>query len=239
MNPLPSFLLSLFSHELWNRSLLCRDHLSQPVWKVKLLADPSSSLTFSLSLSVFVFISSHHFSYNICWPIYSKCISGRATCGKRKQKEKKERERESRQRRPSGTPHPQEVDRAPQGLILVQAGSGRRGPQQWKRHCKFELNRVFYSTFLYCEWARFAGSNLFFFFSSRSFYLLYTTRWMRSERSAQDGWFCSVVQLGHPRKRKKDPGVSITPLSQIMLVTVPVGVLRLEIWLFFSYGELL
>lgn len=83
--------------------------------------------------------------------------------------EREKRERESRQRRPSGTPHPQEVDRAPQGLILVQAGSGRRGPQQWKRHCKFELNRVFYSTFLYCEWARFAGSNLFFFFLFEKF----------------------------------------------------------------------
>lgn len=38
--------------------------------------------------------------------------------------EKNQRERHIR---PSGTPHPQEVDETPQGSILVQAGSGWRG----------------------------------------------------------------------------------------------------------------
>lgn len=45
---------------------------------------------------------------------------------KQREREKKESERGG-QRRPSGTPHPQEVDRAPQGFILVRAGSGWRG----------------------------------------------------------------------------------------------------------------
>lgn len=41
-----------------------------------------------------------------------------------------EKQRESergREQTQSGTPHPQEVDGAPQGFILVRAGSGWRG----------------------------------------------------------------------------------------------------------------
>lgn len=46
---------------------------------------------------------------------------------KQSKKEKKVRKSKERHIRPSGTPHPQEVDRAPQGSILVRAGSGWRG----------------------------------------------------------------------------------------------------------------
>lgn len=37
-----------------------------------------------------------------------------------------DRESLEKHRRPRGTPHLQEVNRAPQGFILVRAGSGRR-----------------------------------------------------------------------------------------------------------------
>lgn len=105
-------------------------------------------------------------------------VRGRLVC--RNRHKGREREWEGGHRRPSGTPRPQEVDRAPQGSILKGAGSGQQG-----RGGKdsFELNRVFYSTFLYCEGARLAKTA----FSLRSFLFAPFLSTASCERSTQAG----------------------------------------------------
>lgn len=86
-----SSFLGFYLNFIWNRSLLYRAHLSQPMWKVKLLAVPPPH-------SLSVFISSHHFSPNICWPIYSMCMREGKMWKTKHSKKQREREKKKKVR---------------------------------------------------------------------------------------------------------------------------------------------
>lgn len=78
-------------------------------------------------LSLFICLASHYFPTRFLCPTYRKTLSCVQQVGnERCERTDRENVQEdvSRLKEPSSSPHPQEVDRAPQGFIL-QAGSGQ------------------------------------------------------------------------------------------------------------------